>query len=337
MARTANKPQAPAPMDVIPVAKVERIEAAQDALALEQKQAQAHVRAVALQVGYQLPADSADPDLIQRDIAANMRRSVEACLEVGRGLAVLKAVCGHGNFLARLEVLGIETRVAQRFMQSAIKFSNAASTPLLNAIGNQTKLFEMLVLDDEQIDELALTGETGELHLDDIATMSVKELREALRQAKHDEQYMGDKLSKERERADQAEKRLRKGGPETRPLDERITPFQVELTERQSLLEKALLAHDEAVTALDAWWTQEVVTAPGYDPEAPAPLPAPVLAVAQHLYDAIERTAAIVGGLQHRMWEVFGDQIPNARQYLLQDPALVSDLAAAETAAQGHD
>ena len=42
---------------------------------------------------------------IQRDISANMRRSVEACLEVGRGLAVLKAACGHGNFVARLDVL----------------------------------------------------------------------------------------------------------------------------------------------------------------------------------------------------------------------------------------
>ena len=48
------------------------------------------VRAVALQMGYQLPGDGVDADLIQRDIAANMRRSVEACLEVGRGLAVLK-------------------------------------------------------------------------------------------------------------------------------------------------------------------------------------------------------------------------------------------------------
>ena len=36
------------------------------------------VRAVALQMGYQLPGDGVDADLIQRDIAANMRRSVEA-------------------------------------------------------------------------------------------------------------------------------------------------------------------------------------------------------------------------------------------------------------------
>lgn len=151
-----------------------------EGLALQQRDAS--VRAVAMQLGYQLPADATDPDLIQRDIAANMRRSVEACLEVGRGLRVLKEACEHGSFMARLEVLGIEVRVAQKFMASAAKFSNAASTPLLRAAGNQTKLFEMLVLDDEQIEELELTGQTGELRLDDIATMSVKELRTALRE-----------------------------------------------------------------------------------------------------------------------------------------------------------
>ena len=153
-------------------------------LAVMHEERQATVRAVAAQLGYQLPADCTDPDLIQRDIAANMRRSVEACLEVGRGLRVLKEACEHGQFISRIDSLGIEVRVAQKFMASAAKFSNAASTPLLKAAGNQTKLFEMLVLDDEQIEELELTGQTGELQLDDIATMSVKELRAALRETR---------------------------------------------------------------------------------------------------------------------------------------------------------
>ena len=153
-------------------------------LAVLHTQQEATVRAVAAQLGYQLPADCTDPDLIQRDIAANMRRSVEACLEVGRGLRVLKEACEHGQFTARLDVLGIDKYVASRFMQSAAKFSKLPSNATLKAIGNQTKLFEMLVLDDEQIEELELTGQTGELKLDDIATMSVKELRGALRETR---------------------------------------------------------------------------------------------------------------------------------------------------------
>lgn len=159
------------------------------ARALSISQHEAAVRAVALQVGYQLPADCADPDLIQRDISANMRRSVEACLEVGRGLAVLKQACEHGQFMARLEVLGIDDGVARKFIRAATKFANRSlTTDLTKAIGTQTKLFEMLILDDEQLDELEMTGQTGELKLDDIASMSVKELRAALREARAEDQ-----------------------------------------------------------------------------------------------------------------------------------------------------
>lgn len=141
------------------------------------------VRAVAQRMGYAL--DSLDPDLIQRDIAANMRRSVESCLEVGRGLCVLKAACAHGEFMARLEQLGVEPRLAQRFMQSAVKFSNAsAPTHLLKAAGTQSKLFELLVLDDEEVEAFELHGELAGVTLDDVARMSQKELRAALREAR---------------------------------------------------------------------------------------------------------------------------------------------------------
>lgn len=156
-------------------------------------------RAVAQQLGYELPAGSTDPDTIQRDIATNMRRSVEACLEVGRGLMVLKEACVHGSFLPRLEAMGldVDVDVAGRFMNAARKFSNSpTSANFTKAIGNQSKLLELLVLDDEQANELVLTGQTGELKLDDIACMSVKELREALRKT-------------EREKAEDAEAHTR--------------------------------------------------------------------------------------------------------------------------------
>lgn len=182
MARTARTAVINATPDM-PTDVLDQDMAAHTALSIADQQQHARVRAVALRVGYQLPGDAIDPDLIQRDIAANMRRSVEACLEVGRGLSVLKEACPHGQFLARLDVIGLDRKVAAKFMQAATKFSNVSSTRHLEAaIGSQTKLFEMLVLDDEQIDELALEGQTGELKLDDVATMSVKELRAKLRE-----------------------------------------------------------------------------------------------------------------------------------------------------------
>lgn len=156
-------------------------------LAVRNVEAEQHVRAVALQVGYLLPADCTDPDLIQRDVSANMRRTVEAMIEVGRGLIVLREACGHGEFMARLDVLGFEFRAAQRYMQVVRKFANAStSTHLIKAAGTQSKLLEMLVLDDDQVEELELTGQTGELKLDDVAAMSVKELRAKLRELRHE-------------------------------------------------------------------------------------------------------------------------------------------------------
>lgn len=208
---------------------VVEVHAANQALALVDAQRESAVRAVAEQLGYQLPADAIDADLIQRDITANMRRSVEACLEVGRGLRVLKEACEHGSFVQRLDVLGIDRKVAAKFMQSAMKFSNVSSTRhLTTAIGNQTKLFEMLVLDDEQIEELELTGQTGELSLDDVATMSVKELRAALRESRAEHDATKAVSSKKQARIDQlerAQERIAKIGP-----DEELEKLQQEAT-----------------------------------------------------------------------------------------------------------
>ena len=92
-------------------------------------------------------------------------------------------------------MLGIDVKVADKFMAAARKFSNYSLTRnLTRAIGNQTKLFEMLVLDDVQIEELTLTGQTGELHLDAVASMSIKELRAAVRELKADKEAQGQVL-----------------------------------------------------------------------------------------------------------------------------------------------
>lgn len=192
-------------------------------------EAEQHVRAVALQVGYQLPGEGIDPDLIQRDISANMRRSVEACLEVGRGLTVLKAACEHGQFMARLDVLGIDHNVAGRFMSAARKVSNSpTSANLIRAIGTQSKLFELLVLDDDQVEELELTGQTGELKLDEIAAMSVKELRAALREARAELKATEEISSEKTQRIEALQRETKRIA--AAPPDKVLAEFQAEAT-----------------------------------------------------------------------------------------------------------
>lgn len=140
-------------------------------------------------------------------------------------------------------MLNIEARLAQKFMASAAKFSNAASTPLLVAASNQTKLFEMLVLDDEQIEELELTGQTGELKLDDIATMSVKELRAALRETRENYEAQGEVIRKKDEKINEVEKQMRKlqKKVDAQTPDERGSALREEVTQLAFNAEAAIL------------------------------------------------------------------------------------------------
>ena len=63
-----------------------------------------------------------------------------------------------------------------------VEVSNAStSTHLIEAAGNKSKLIELLVLDDDQVAELNDGGTVAGITLDDVAAMSVSDLRKALR------------------------------------------------------------------------------------------------------------------------------------------------------------
>jgi hypothetical protein len=238
-----------------------------------------------------------------------MRRSVEACLEVGRGLAVLKAACGHGNFMARLDVLGIDRKVSAKFMQAATKFSNVSSTRhLTQAIGNQTKLFEMLVLDDEQIEELELTGQTGDLHLDDVATMSVKELRAALRKEREetraDSEALQTIIRKKDEKINALDTQLHKLQNRAGDWHPRATEIAIETTRHGA---SALMALDQLDTMRDAILTENFGE---QDREAA------IEAMAVVYYDAVEQIAGRLAEVLASCEEVFIGYKEKARPML---------------------
>lgn len=306
-----RKPNAITPLAEPPVMNDDALQASSSALTTLSVQVNAHetaVRQLALRVGYMLPADCTDPDLIQRDIAANMRRSVEACLEVGRGLAVLKQACEHGQFIPRLNALGIEASIAQRFMQAAIKFSNTASTQLLSAAGNQTKLFELLVLDDDQVDELEQTGQTGGLALDDVASMSVKELREALRKERETRKAEKDKLESShkadlqakdrlmagvRERANKAEEKLAQLETHGVPADQRLSDFSDDITKVGRKADDHLAEVANMVTVIEQYLTEL------FDPDSPQDFDRNnAILLAQRTRDQVWRLARNLGRAQ---------------------------------------
>ena len=119
-------------------------------------------------------------------------------LAAGRALLVVREHVPHGDWRDFLSRLGLEPRLAQRMSQAALKFSNAStSTHLIEAAGNKSKLIELLVLDDDQVAELNDGGTVAGITLDDVAAMSVSDLRKALREARADAEA-NDKLLAEK-------------------------------------------------------------------------------------------------------------------------------------------
>ncbi len=181
MARNAT----PAPASKDPVflegAIAENMSAA-NTLALATLEQNERVSALALQLNYQGSVDPGALENSARDAAEYLGKSIYM---LGTCLILLKEASGHGNFLPALERLGVSQDAAGRYMAMARRFANSATSRNLEKLGF-SKMTELLPLDDEQIDELTGIGQTGELALDDVATMSVKQLRAAVRKERQE-------------------------------------------------------------------------------------------------------------------------------------------------------
>ena len=134
---------------------------------------------LALSLGYD---GSLTVGALEDEIRFYQRRTVEACLELGKRLILLKEITPHGEFKQRIEMLNINERTAQRFISTALKFNKSDNLSVLKAAGNQAKLLELLVLDDEEITELSNGGSVNDITLDDIDRMTATELRKKLRE-----------------------------------------------------------------------------------------------------------------------------------------------------------
>ena len=136
-----------------------------------------------LVLAHQLGYDGAcSVGALEDGIRFYQQRSAEACIELGKRLVLLKEASLHGEFLPRLELLGIDARAAQRFMSVSLKFSKASTSTLLKAANSRAKLLELLTLDDEEVAELAEGGTVRGMTADAVAQMGVRELRANLRE-----------------------------------------------------------------------------------------------------------------------------------------------------------
>ena len=85
-------------------------------------------------------------------------RAIDHAILSGKFLSAVKEECGHGNFLARLEVLGIAQRTAQNYMRLGAE----TNTKALSYLGIESAL-KYLTCDEETkavIDEKIDNGES---------------------------------------------------------------------------------------------------------------------------------------------------------------------------------
>ncbi|ENB4166279.1 TPA: DUF3102 domain-containing protein [Stenotrophomonas maltophilia] len=179
------------------------------------------------------------PDHYENAIRGELRRGCEAFLRAGRYLVVARECAGHGEWQGMLERLNIEPRQAQRMMEAArrvVALPNAStSTHLLAAAKSESKIIELLSLPEEQFVELAEKGETEGLSLDDVESMTVRELRAAIRDARGDLEArdqrinkLSEDLTKEHEKTLKAQRRWKAATP-----DEQLVTLKQSVTEAE--------------------------------------------------------------------------------------------------------
>ncbi|ENW10159.1 DUF3102 domain-containing protein [Acinetobacter pittii] len=200
---------------------------------------QNHTKAVAglaTQLGYE---GALTVGVLEDEIRFFQQRTVEAVMELGKRLLILKEITPHGEFNKRVEMLNFTPRMAQKFMSAVLKFSKTNSSSLLQKAGNQTKLLELVTLDDDEIQVIEQGGSIGEVSLDSIETMSVRELKDELRKIKADKEA-GDLL-------------LQKKDQKINELDAKLTKLQspVQIKKRAESEEQLIAAKalEEANTA----------------------------------------------------------------------------------------
>ena len=173
-----NTTPAPASKEAPFIEEAARSEiAAANQLAVATLEQNERVSALAVQLNYQ---GSTDPAVLVNSAKDAIRRIGMGVFELGAYLLLLKEGCQHGDFVLTLEEVGINHHSAKKYMAMTRRFANGSTSTHLEKLGF-SKMAELLPLDDDQVDDLVDEGQTGELSLDDVARMSVKQLRAAVR------------------------------------------------------------------------------------------------------------------------------------------------------------
>lgn len=136
---------------------------------------------------------------LEDEIRFYQQRTVEAALETGKRLLVLKELTPHGEFTQRVEMLGFSDRTARRFMQAAAKTAKSANLAVLaNRVKSASAFLELVTHDDDVLENLA--------EMDDIDRLPASELRKRLREATEEKKATDQLMEKKNQQIDKLER-----------------------------------------------------------------------------------------------------------------------------------
>jgi hypothetical protein len=126
---------------------------------------------------------SANPHVLVTEIQGYQQTAIECLFQVGARLLLLRKLMQHGEWIKTLHALGMNEKTAARIAQATVKYTGDGKqrSDKLLSLG-KTKLLELMVLDDDDIDVLEQGGQVGQMSLDKIDTSSCSELRAMVRE-----------------------------------------------------------------------------------------------------------------------------------------------------------
>ncbi|HFP3473896.1 TPA: DUF3102 domain-containing protein [Escherichia coli] len=206
-------------------------------------------------------------DRIVHEARFYMAQSAEAMLEAGKRLIILKENEPHGDFINIVESeLSMSKRTAQVIMQASIKYLSPQleSKAQTFALLGKAKLFELMTEDDENLAELANGGTVAGLTLDDVDRMSVRELRQALREARETNAAQQRVLADKNEKIDSLSTRLEKKSRIQPPEpDEEVKKLRAEVTALAVEAESAIAVRlSSAFETLCAYCAENMIDTP---------------------------------------------------------------------------
>ena len=201
-----------------PTPAPENKEVAANQLAAMTIEANDAAHAMAVQIGYQ---GAMTVGALEDEIRFYQRRTVEAILETGKRLLVLKELTPHGEFTQRVEMLGFHKLTAQRFMRAAAKTAKSVNLTFLSTqVKSASAFLELVTHDDDVLENLA--------EMDDVEKMSASELRAALRESREEKSAVEKVLTDKNQAMDKLRAQVKR--VQAAPPDEQLLHLQKEAT-----------------------------------------------------------------------------------------------------------